>query len=85
MTDAVLWASVMDRERRKMSTKRCAELMAVGVAHRLPEMWITIQPPLAMPYMYQLFPRLMRGLFENVIGPQRVKTILAKRENVAAV
>ena len=72
-------------ERRKMSTKRCAELMAVGVAHKEPEMWITIAPPLAMPYIYQLFPRLMRGVFENVIGPTRVQSILASRENATAM
>lgn len=72
-------------ERRKMSTKRCAELMAVGVAHKVPEMWITIAPPLAMPYMHQLFPRLVRGVFENVIGPNRVQAILATRENATAV
>ena len=43
-----------------MSTNRCADLMAVGIANKLDEIWISENPFLLMTYMNQYFPNLFR-------------------------
>ena len=43
-----------------MSTERCAELMAIGIANQLDEIWISDQPILAVTYMAQYMPTIAR-------------------------
>jgi len=43
-----------------MSTKRCADLMVVGIANKLDEIWISENPPLLSTYINQYFPNLFR-------------------------
>ena len=58
---------------KKMPTDRCAHLMAVGVANRMPELWISGQPVLLLTYINQFFPRLTRFAYTKLIGPARVR------------
>ena len=51
----------MGKEERRMTAERCAELMAVAIANRLDEVWISIQPALLVMYMSQYMPSLLRG------------------------
>ena len=41
-----------------MSTERCAKLMAVSMANKLDEVWISTQPALLMVYFKQYLPDL---------------------------
>lgn len=43
----------------RMSPERCAELMAVAVANRLNEVWISPQPVLLFCYIAQYCPTLL--------------------------
>lgn len=55
-----------------MDTDRCARLMAVAVAHKMPEIWISPQPALLLTYINQYFPRFTRMLMSSKVGPIRV-------------
>ena len=43
-----------------MPTERCAKLMAVSMANKLDEVWISTQPALLMVYFKQYLPDLFR-------------------------
>ena len=43
-----------------MPTERCAKLMAVGMANKLDEIWISENPVLLKVYTNQYFPNLFR-------------------------
>ena len=43
-------------QKGRMSTERCIELMIVGMANRLKELWISPQPILLFTYLSQYFP-----------------------------
>ena len=52
-----------------MSTERCAKLMAVSMANKLDEVWISTQPALLMVYFKQYLPDLFRWyVLLNVIS-----------------
>lgn len=38
---------------KPMTSERCAELMALGISNRLPEIWVSTQPNLAFAYVAQ--------------------------------
>ena len=44
----------------RMSTVRCAELMAVAMANKRDEVWITLQPILLFTYLAQYAPDIFR-------------------------
>lgn len=44
----------------KMTTERCAKLMAVGMANNLDEVWISENPALLMVYLNQYLPNFSR-------------------------
>ena len=44
----------------QMTTERCAELMAVGMANNLDEVWISDYPALLMVYLNQYVPNFSR-------------------------
>ncbi|XP_064606445.1 dehydrogenase/reductase SDR family member 7-like [Liolophura sinensis] len=52
----------MKPNERRMSTSRCALLMAVAIANQLDEVWISIHPVLLFTYMAQYMPTLARRL-----------------------
>jgi dehydrogenase/reductase SDR family protein 7 len=43
-----------------MSTERCAELMGVGIANKLDEMWISDHPELGLLYAAEYMPDIAR-------------------------
>ena len=47
-------------EPKRMSTERCAKLMAIGMANNLDEVWIAENPSLLMVYLNQYLPNLFR-------------------------
>ena len=60
-----------------MATDRCAHLMAVAVAHKMPEVWISPQPALLLTYINQWFPGLTRLLMTSKLGPLRIRAFLS--------
>ena len=49
---------IRNEQMKRMSTKRCAELMAVGIANQLPEIWVALQPILFFQYINQYMPAI---------------------------
>ena len=45
---------------QRMTTERCAKLMAVGMANNLDEVWISENPALLMVYLNQYLPNFYR-------------------------
>ena len=45
-----------ENQKGRMSTERCVELMIVGMANRLKELWISPHPVLLFTYLCQYFP-----------------------------
>jgi dehydrogenase/reductase SDR family member 7 len=62
-------------EGQKMPTARCAQLTLRGVYHKLPELWISEEPVLAMAYVTQYLPYVSKLLFTKILGPARVKAL----------
>ncbi|XP_048455637.1 dehydrogenase/reductase SDR family member 7 isoform X2 [Rhincodon typus] len=58
----------------KMSTTRCVQLMLVGMANELKEMWICGQPLLLYVYLWQYAPTLA-WLIANKMSVKRVKNL----------
>ena len=47
---------------REMPTERCAQLMVVGMANNLDEIWISENPGLLITYTNQYFPNFQKWL-----------------------
>lgn len=60
---------------RRMATDRCSYLMAVTIANRLDETWISIQPVLAYYYAVQYLPSVSRSLFPKFMTKERIMKI----------
>jgi dehydrogenase/reductase SDR family protein 7 len=58
-------------EKNRMSTARCAELMAVAIANRLQEVWISSHPVLVSLYFIQYAPSLS-WMFASKFGIKRM-------------
>ncbi|XP_072424485.1 dehydrogenase/reductase SDR family member 7 isoform X4 [Chiloscyllium punctatum] len=58
----------------KMSTARCVQLMLVGMANELKEMWISGQPLLLYVYLWQYAPTLA-WLVANKMSVKRIKNL----------
>ena len=50
----------MEPTERRVSTERCAELMAVAMANKLGEVWISNHPTLLFAYLAQYTPDLVK-------------------------
>lgn len=50
----------MKSDEKRMSAERCAHLMAVAIANRLDEVWLSPKPELFYLYLYQYFPTIAR-------------------------
>jgi dehydrogenase/reductase SDR family protein 7 len=59
-----------------MMTTRCAGLMAIAIANRLPEVWIARHPPLIFTYLNQYFPTITSMVMRRI----GVKQIMSIRE-----
>ena len=55
-----VWGKPQGAKDRRLSTVRCAELMAISMCNGLEEVWICLQPVLAMVYMSQYAPDTCR-------------------------
>ena len=51
-----------DKSGKRMSTERCAKLMAVAMANQLFEVWISPNPELFYCYMFQYLPSIAKRL-----------------------
>ena len=69
----------------RMSTERCAKLMAVGMVNNLDEVWISENPYLLLVYLNQYLPNFFRWYVAHcknnwfcvdIVGPHLVKTQL---------
>ena len=63
---------------KKMTTERCAKLMAVGMANNLDETWISEHPFILMVYLNQYFPNLTRWYVQNLVKSQWLRQNLFK-------
>ena len=45
---------------KRMSAERCVELMLVGMANRLKELWISPNPPVLILYITQYLPNTFK-------------------------
>lgn len=59
----------------RMATSRCAHLMAIAMVNNLDEAWISIQPALALYYLFQYFPTISRKIFPRIATPERMSRI----------
>lgn len=55
-----MYTEGMKSGEKRMATDRCAELIAVAIANRLDEVWISLHPVLAILYLGQYAPTLLR-------------------------
>jgi len=53
-------------EIKRMSTERCAKLMAVGMVNNLDEVWISENPSLLLVYLNQYLPNLFRWISKKL-------------------
>lgn len=65
----------------RLDGKRCADLIAVAMANRLEEVWISKQPILLFTYISQYFPTLFRWLGKRE-GNKRLKAIKSGKQNI---
>ncbi|ELU00489.1 hypothetical protein CAPTEDRAFT_167067 [Capitella teleta] len=66
----------MKSNEKRVTTQRCAELMAAGIANQVEEVWIALQPVLLLAYLTQYFPSIMKWLACRL----GVKTLMKVRE-----
>ena len=65
----------MPTEGKKMLTSRCTFLMAKALYYNFEEVWISDQPYLCSPYIFQYLPWISRQLQSLIFGPARVDAL----------
>lgn len=55
----------MDPSERRMTSERCASLIAVAIANRLDEVWVSPHPELLYLYLFQYFPSIAKRLVQK--------------------
>ncbi|XP_020614368.1 dehydrogenase/reductase SDR family member 7-like [Orbicella faveolata] len=60
----------------QMTTERCAKLMAVGMANKLDEVWISENPALLMVYLNQYLPNFSRWISKKFLMERLRKLIM---------
>lgn len=55
----------MDPSERRMTSERCASLIAVAIANRLDEVWVSPHPELLYLYLFQYFPSIAKRLVQE--------------------
>lgn len=68
-----------EQNQKKMPTARCAYLMAIAVASKLDEVWISKHPVLLALYIYSYMPTIGRRL-SKWIGPVRAQAFREGRD-----
>ncbi|KAH7638414.1 dehydrogenase/reductase SDR family member 7 [Dermatophagoides farinae] len=56
---------------RKLSSERCGYLMAVALANRIDQSWISLQPVLTIHYLAVYFPQIFRKVFPFFFNEKR--------------
>jgi dehydrogenase/reductase SDR family member 7 len=59
----------------KMTTERCTGLIMKAVHWGFEEVWISIQPQLAVTYLNTFLPSISRALWTNIVGPSRMRML----------
>uniref|UniRef100_A0A8C4QKZ4 Dehydrogenase/reductase (SDR family) member 7 n=1 Tax=Eptatretus burgeri TaxID=7764 RepID=A0A8C4QKZ4_EPTBU len=67
-------APYSENEEHKMATARCARLILIAMANNLLETWISSQPLLLYPYIWQYLPSLCRAL-SLMVGRRRIENL----------
>lgn len=65
---------IMDPSERRMTSERCASLIAVAIANRLDEVWVSPHPELLYLYLFQYFPSFAKRI-ANIFGQDRVSKV----------
>ena len=71
--ESVSGKEVYKQDTKIMPTDRCTHLIMKALYWRYDEVWISDQPILAITYLAEYTPGLMRYLMKNFIGPSRIK------------
>uniref|UniRef100_A0A8C4QL01 Dehydrogenase/reductase (SDR family) member 7 n=1 Tax=Eptatretus burgeri TaxID=7764 RepID=A0A8C4QL01_EPTBU len=71
---ALMLAPYSENEEHKMATARCARLILIAMANNLLETWISSQPLLLYPYIWQYLPSLCRAL-SLMVGRRRIENL----------
>jgi hypothetical protein len=58
----------MDPTEKRMTSKRCATLMAVAMANRLDEVWVSPHPELFYLYLFQYMPSLAKRFAQSRVN-----------------
>lgn len=61
-----------NHNKKRMPTSRCAYLMAIAMANKLDEVWISRQPFLLYYYAQQYLPSVTRSLFPRIMTKERI-------------
>merc|ERR1719239_835955 len=59
----------MNKEDRRMTAERCAELSLVAIANQIPESWICFRPVLPLMYANQYIPSIGKSVLK-FLGPK---------------
>lgn len=65
----------VEEKQKKMDTSRCTSLVTKSLYYRLSETWISQQPFLTFTYVAAYLPPVYRFVFNNLVGPMRVKAL----------
>lgn len=71
--ESVSGKEVYEQDEKIMPTERCTHLILKALYWGYDEVWISDQPILAVTYLAEYTPDLMRWLMKKVIGPSRIK------------
>jgi len=75
-TSGKVHGATTEKDKNRMSTERCAELMSISIANKLHEVWIARQPVLIFMYICQYLPTLGFRLLKTI----GIKQIMKMRE-----
>jgi len=64
----------MQATEKRITTERCAELMAIAMANNMYEVWISFSPPLFFTYLTQYSPTLARWI-AGIVGMKAIHKI----------
>lgn len=66
------WGRKHADDSKRMPTSRCAHLMAVAIANKLDEVWVSRHPFLLYFYISQYLPSVTRNLFPRIMTKERI-------------
>lgn len=75
------WDGQHEKDWHRMSTERCAHLMAVSIANKIDQAWIAIQPVLVLHYLVAYLPQVTRKLFPRLVSIDTVNKLREGNRN----